>query len=369
MGMREKARPAKAALAKFIFMPSGEQMAQSTEIAILILAAGRGTRMKSEKPKVLHHLMGRPLVEHVIKAALHLGPERLVLVTGYGADEVESCVSAFLEERAAQGGSPVPRLLFVRQAEQLGTGHAVAQTMGGLADFSGRLLIMSGDVPLISPSTLDCFVEAHQNLGAKLSVLTASLEDPAAYGRVIRDEKGWLERIVEYRDASEEQRRVKEINTGLYLADSASLFQSIENLSPKNDQKEYYLTDVAADFRRRGLLAAAVEINNDCAFELRGINDRYELAQAQGYLRQRINEAWMRAGVTMMDPGSIYIESQARLAADVTLWPGVVLTGPCVISSGAEIGPYCRLHNCVVPAGMKVPAHQSRDNYDFEEDL
>lgn len=344
-------------------------MAQPTEIAVLILAAGRGTRMKSEKPKVLHPLMGRPLVEHVINAALHLEPERLVLVTGYGAEEVESSVSAFLEERAAQGGNPAPRTFFVRQAEQLGTGHAVAQTVDCLGGFSGRLLIMAGDVPLISPATLGYFVEAHQNLGADLSVLTTGLEDPKAYGRVIRDEKGWLERIVECRDASEEERRVKEINTGLYLADSASLFQSIENLSPKNDQKEYYLTDVAADFRRRGLLAAAVKINNDCAFELRGINDRYELSQAQGYLRQRINEAWMMAGVTMMDPASVYIESQARLAADVTLWPGVILTGACVISAGAEIGPYCRLHNCLVPAGMKVPAHQSRDNHDFGEGL
>lgn len=339
-----------------------------SKTAVLILAAGRGTRMKSEKPKVLHPLMGRPLIEHVVNAALYLEPERLVVVTGFGAEEVERSLSAFIEELAEKRPGRPAALSFVRQAEQRGTGHAVAMAKETLADFSGRLLIMSGDVPLISPNTLDGFVKAHQSLGADLSVLTVDLDDPAAYGRIIRDEAGWLERIVEFRDASEEERLVSEINSGLYVADSANLFRSIETLSPENDQKEYYLTDVVADFRKRGLKAAAVEIPANYAFEVQGVNDRSELARLQDFLRLRINDSWMRAGVTMMDQASVYIESQVKLAADVTLWPGVILTGHSHVGPGAEIGPYCSLHNCFVPAGMKVPGHQGWSDHDFSAD-
>ena len=324
--------------------------------AVLIMAAGRGTRMKSETPKVLHKLMGRPLLEHVLNAALYLDPAKVVVVTGYKAAEVENDVICFMEERGRQ--KPAPKPVFAHQAEQLGTGHAVAMAKEALADFKGPLMIMSGDVPLISPNTLDSFLKAHQALEADLSVLTVRLSDPAAYGRIIRDESGWLEKIVENRDADEEERQIREINSGLYLAEAAKLFESIDRLSPDNDQKEYYLTDVVADFRFRGLKAAAVEIPSALAYEVGGINDRYELAEAQAFLKDRLNEAWMRAGVTMLDPLSTYIEASVKLEPDVTLWPGVILTGSCRIARGAEIGPYCRLHNCQVAAGTKVSSHQ-----------
>ena len=340
---------------------------QSTDTAVLILAAGRGTRMKSEKPKVLHPLMGRPLIEHVINACLYLEPERLVVVTGFKAEDVELGVSAFIEELSGKRRPPKPG--FARQAEQLGTGHAVSMAREALADFSGQLIIMSGDVPLISPNTLDGFLKAHLNLKADLSVLTVALEEPAAYGRVIRDEAGWLERIVEYRDASDAERNINEINSGLYIADSKALFQSIENLKADNAQQEYYLTDVVADFRSRGLSAAAVEIPANYAFEVQGINDRFELAQVQDFLRSRINESWMRAGVTMLDQNSVYIEGKVRLAADVTLWPGVILTGRTNIGAGAEVGPYCRLHDCLVPAGHSVPGYQNFIERDFSLDV
>ena len=324
--------------------------------AVLILAAGRGTRMKSEIPKVLHKLMGRPLIEHVLNAALYLGPARVVLVTGYGAEAVEADVAAFMAElRQKRGAEAVPEPVFARQAEQLGTGHAVSMAREALADFPGPLVIMSGDVPLISPNTLDGFLKGHQALEADLSVLTVTLRDPGAYGRVIRDEGGWLERIVEFRDADDWQRAVREINSGLYVVEAGELFDSIARLSPANDQKEYYLTDVAADFRARGLRAAAVEIPESAAFEVAGINDRYELAEAQAVLKDRINEAWLRAGVTMLDPLSTYIESSVRLTPDVILWPGVILTGRTTVGTGAEIGPYSHLHNCRVEAGDKIP--------------
>jgi len=335
------------------------------EPAVLVLAAGRGARMKSETPKVLHQLMGRTLLEHVLNAALYLGPARLVLVTGFGAEAVEARAAEFLAAPRPDGfAAPAP--VFVRQAEQLGTGHAVAQARAALADFQGPVLIMAGDVPLVSPNTLEGLLRAHQALEAHLSVLTVSLADPGAYGRVIRDEAGWLARIVEYRDADEDERGILEINSGLYAAQAGPLFEALDGLTADNDQREYYLTDVAADFRRRGLKAAAVEIPAASAYEVLGINDRLELAEAQAILRDRINEAWLRAGVTLLDPPSTLIEASVRLSRDVRLWPGVILTGRTTVGGGAEIGPYCHLDNCRVAAGVKVPGHQACAGRDFD---
>jgi bifunctional UDP-N-acetylglucosamine pyrophosphorylase/glucosamine-1-phosphate N-acetyltransferase len=315
--------------------------------------------MKSGKAKVLHRLLGRPLVEHVLNAALYLKPEKLVLVTGFQAEEVEADVSAFLQDlREKRGPEAVPEPLFARQTEQLGTGHAVAMARDHLRGFRGPLFIAYGDMPLVSPNTLDGFLKAHQALRADLSALTVRLDDPAAYGRIIRDEQGWLKRIVEYRDADEAERLVREINSGLYWVDAARLYEAVERLRPDNDQDEYYLTDVVADFRARGLSAAAVEIPESLAHEVRGINDRYELAEAQAILRDRLNAAWMRAGVTLMDPLSTLIEASVRLSPDVTLWPGVILTGRCQIGPGAEIGPFCHLNNCTVAAGAKIKGQQ-----------
>ncbi|UQZ89123.1 hypothetical protein C4J81_07895 [Deltaproteobacteria bacterium Smac51] len=334
-------------------------MNESPAPAVLILAAGRGTRMFSEKPKVLHQLMGRPLVAHVINAARYLAPAKLVVVTGFGAEEVEREVSDFMDAARRPEGEAALNPVFVRQTEQLGTGHAVAMAKDVLKDFPGPILIMAGDVPLISPNTLDGFLKAHQALRADLSVLTVEMEDPAAYGRIIRDEANWLESIVEFRDATDEQRQIREINSGLYLAEAAKLFESIDRLSPDNEQKEYYLTDVVSDFRTRGLTAAAIEIPEAFAYEVQGINNRYELAGAQAILKDRINEAWMRAGVTMLGPISTFIECTVRLAKDVTLWPSVILTGHTTVGEGAEIGPFCHLHDCRVEAGAKVDGQQS----------
>ena len=339
-------------------------MAEIENPAVLVLAAGRGVRMKSETPKVLHQLMGRPLLEHVLNAALYLNPARLVLVTGFGAEAVEDRAAEFLAAPRPDGFSP-PAPVFVRQARQLGTGHAVAQAREALSDFKGPVLIMAGDVPLISPNTLDGFLRAHQALGAQLSVLTVSLADPGSYGRVLRDAAGWLARIVEYRDAGETERLIREINSGLYVAEAAPLFESLAELKADNDQGEYYLTDVAADFRRRGLMAAAVEIPASNFFEVLGINDRGELAEAQAILRDRINEAWLRSGVTLLDPPSTLIEASVRLGRDVRLWPGVILTGRTIVGEGAEIGPYSHLDNCRVAAGAKVPGHQTWAGKEF----
>ncbi|MDR1872194.1 MAG: NTP transferase domain-containing protein [Deltaproteobacteria bacterium] len=312
----------------------------SPTVAVVILAAGQGKRLKSAKPKVLHELMGRTLLDHVLHAVSFLKPERTVVVTGVGAEVVESSV----KKR--------PGLIFARQTEQLGTGHAVAAASSALADFSGPVFILPGDVPMISPQTLLDFLAAHKALKADLSCLTVCPDDPAAYGRIIRDEAGWLSRIVEARDATEEELAIGEINTGLYIVDAKKLFTALADLKPNNVQGEYYLTDAVAGIRGKGYKTAAV-LSPD-PDEAQGINDRLDLARAQSIARARINAAWLTAGVTMADPSTTHIEASVRLSSDVTLGPGVVLTGATKIESGAVLGPYVCLHDCFVSGNLKL---------------
>jgi bifunctional UDP-N-acetylglucosamine pyrophosphorylase/glucosamine-1-phosphate N-acetyltransferase len=309
---------------------------------VVILAAGKGTRMRSDLPKVLHQVMGRPIIAHVLNAARYLEPARLIVVTGHGADLVEAAAAPF-------GAS------FARQDDPRGTGHAVQCAAPALDGHAGPVVILPGDVPLLSPQTLIDLMAAHRVLSARLSVLTVRVADPASYGRVVRDGKGWLERIVEARDASESELAINEINSGVYVASGPDLVESVFGLKPDNDQKEYYLTDVVADFRARGLLAAAVE--GPDPLEIQGVNDRLELSVAQSILRRRINESWLLSGVTMADPASTHIEASVRLARDVSLGPGVVLQGTTRIGQGATVGPYCCLRDVEVGPGVSLGAH------------
>ncbi|MDY6851588.1 MAG: NTP transferase domain-containing protein [Thermodesulfobacteriota bacterium] len=308
-------------------------------LAVLILAAGKGTRMKSDLVKVLHPLMGQPMLAHVVNSARYLKPDRTVLVVGRQAEEVKANIKG-------EG------LTFVLQEEQLGTGHAVAQAREALADFKGTVLILSGDVPLLSAQTMMDFLAAHRQSGAPLSVLTVELMDPAAYGRIIRDKNGYLLRIVEARDATAEELAVCEINTGIYAVDAGLLFDLVTNLGRDNDQKEYYLTDLVAMTRDRDMLVAAI-LSPDPE-EVLGINDRADLAEAIAILKVRTNYAWMLAGVTMIDPDTTYIETTVKLARDVTLWPNTLLLGRTSVGPGAAIGPNCQLMDAVVGAGATV---------------
>ena len=308
-------------------------------LAVLILAAGKGTRMKSNLVKVLHPLMGQTMLAHVVNSARYLEPERTVIVVGRQAEEVKANIKG-------EG------LTFVLQEKQLGTGHAVAQARGALADFKGTVLILSGDVPLLSPQTMMDFLAAHRQSGAPLSVLTVELMDPAVYGRIIRDKAGYLLRIVEARDAGAEELAVCEINTGIYAVDAGLLFDSVANLSRDNDQKEYYLTDLVAMTRDQDLLVAAI-LSPDPE-EVLGINDRTELAEAMAILQVRTNYAWMLAGVTMIDPNTTYIETTVKLAQDVTLWPNTFLLGQTSVGPETTIGPNCQLIDAVVGAGVTV---------------
>ncbi|MBW1709148.1 MAG: NTP transferase domain-containing protein [Deltaproteobacteria bacterium] len=244
-------------------------------LSVLVLAAGKGTRMKSDLAKVLHPMLGQPMLAHVLKAVRALKPERLVVVTGYQADRVEAVV----------GGKDI---IFVQQIEQLGTGHAVSVAREVLEDFSGTVLILYGDLPLLLPQTMTDFLEIHKKSEVPLSVLTVELEEPGAYGRIIRDGNGFLARIVEARDAAPEELSVKEINTGIYAVSGSVLFDLIGKLNQNNDQQEYYLTDIVGLARNQGLLAAAVMTSDPG--EVLGINDQAELARSIEVIKARIGE-------------------------------------------------------------------------------
>jgi len=295
--------------------------------------------MKSNLVKVLHPLMGQPLLAHVLNTARYLTPSQVVVVVGQQADLVEASFSG-------------DDLTFVRQEEQLGTGHAVAMAREVLAGFEGTVLILYGDVPLLSPQTAMDFLAAHRENRVPLSVLTVDLPDPGAYGRVIRDENGYLLRIVEARDATADELAVREINSGIYAADARFLFEAVSDLKADNDQKEYYLTDVVSKARDQNMLVSAVLCQDP--EEVLGINDRVQLAYATDYLRIRTNRAWMMAGVTMIDPQTVYIETAVKLAPDVTLWPGNCLKGKTTVDAGATIEPDCLIIDSVVGAGATI---------------
>ncbi|MDR1040435.1 MAG: NTP transferase domain-containing protein [Deltaproteobacteria bacterium] len=311
--------------------------------AAVVLAAGMGKRMKSRTPKVLHKVMGRALLAYVLNAVQYLSPGKVLVVVGHGAEEVERSL-----------GNP-PGVEYVIQAEQLGTGHAVWSARAALEGWKGPVVILPGDAPLVSPQTVLDFLAAHRALGAPLSVLTAELDDPASYGRVLRDSAGWLERIVEYRDADEATRAVREVNAGVYAADPEALFGALEAVRPANVQSEYYLTDVVGILRSRGELVSAV--TGPDPREIQGVNDRADLARCQETLKLRINEAWLRAGVTFHDPYSTYVEPSVRLERDCILGPGAVLSGQTRVGEGAVIGPYAVLTDVEVGPGAWVAPH------------
>jgi bifunctional UDP-N-acetylglucosamine pyrophosphorylase/glucosamine-1-phosphate N-acetyltransferase len=309
--------------------------------AVLVLAAGKGTRMKSGLIKVLHPLMGQPMLAHVINSARYLEPSRIVVVVGHQSEDV----------RSAFAGWDVD---FALQTEQLGTGHAVASAGEAFDGFSGTILILSGDVPLLSPQTMADFLAAHRQSNVPISVLTVALVNPGAYGRVIRDEDGYLWQIVEARDATPEELQVNEINSGIYAVDAELLFKYVNRLKPENDQKEYYLTDIVGEARKEGHLVAAILCPDPD--EVMGINDRAELAEAVELLKARTNQAWMRAGVTMIDPLSTYVETAVKLAPDVTIWPGACLLGRTMVGSGSVIGPNAYIKDAVIGTGVRVEA-------------
>jgi bifunctional UDP-N-acetylglucosamine pyrophosphorylase/glucosamine-1-phosphate N-acetyltransferase len=309
------------------------------DLAAIILAAGLGTRMRSERPKVLHELGGEPMLLRAMRAVGSLAPTPLCVVVGHQAREVEAIARTGFPDRA--------NLTFALQAEQRGTGHAARCGMTGIPhDFTGDILITYGDLPMLSPTTLQAFRAAHRATEAPLSFITVTLADPASYGRVVRDSLDEITAIVEARDATPAQRAITEINTGVYLVDAAFLREALEQLAPNNVQGEYYLTDIVGIARARGMRILGWRA--DDATEFAGVNSRQELATMEAEIRDQTNRALMAAGVTFIDPATAYIAPTAEIGADTVIGPNVQILGASKIGRGVRIEGTAWLSNVTI---------------------
>ena len=315
----------------------------------IVLAAGAGTRMKSDTPKVMHRIAGRTIIGHVLNEVNSLSPKDLRIVVGHGREVVEPHVKEI---------APSAKTVF--QAEQNGTGHAVQLALADLST-TGTVLILAGDTPLLRNETLAEFFEAHSKNKNHASVLTAELPDPSGYGRIVRDEDSEIVAIVEERDATEELKGINEINTGVYLFDIATLKESVKKLKNNNSQGELYLTDVIAEIKNGGGKTAAI-LSLDYT-ETLGINDRAQMAESAAIMRDRINDGHMRAGVTITDPTTTWIDVTVKIENDVTIHPGSWLIGKTSIAKNSVIGPRSTLKDVVV----KESAHIFESNVSESE--
>ncbi|GHE40901.1 bifunctional protein GlmU [Streptosporangium violaceochromogenes] len=309
--------------------------------AVIVLAAGEGTRMKSRTPKILHELCGRALVDHMLAAARGLRPGRLIVVVGHERERVRSHL-----ERTS------PEAQVVVQAEQRGTGHAVRVALETAGAVDGTVLVTYGDTPLLRTATLAALLERHAHDGNAVTVLTAEVPDPRGYGRIVRDTTGAVLEIVEEKDAGPEQRAIREMNSGVYAFDGLLLADAVKRVSTSNAQGEEYLTDVLSilrgDGHRVGAHVAADHV------EVEGVNDRVQLAFARRVLNSRLLEAHMRAGVTVIDPDSTWVDVDVTLEPDTVIHPGTQLHGRTAVAAGAEIGPASTLTDTIVGEGALV---------------
>ncbi len=307
---------------------------------MIVLAAGEGVRMKSATPKVLHSVAGRSLLGHVLHAASELNPREIRVVVGSHSEAVQ-----------AHLGEIAPTVEIIFQEKRGGTGHATALALAGKS-VSGTVLVLAGDTPMLTGGSLRQFLQIHRDGGFGASVLTAEHPDPSGYGRIVRDEMGEICCIVEERDATEEQREIYEINSGVYAFDGALLAGAIGKLKSSNAQSELYLTDVIEILRNEGASIAAAMV--DDYVEILGVNDRVQLAESAAYLRERINDSLMRGGVTIVDPATTWIDVTVAIESDVTIYPSSTLSGRTSVAQGASIGPRTTLINCIVKTGATV---------------
>jgi bifunctional UDP-N-acetylglucosamine pyrophosphorylase/glucosamine-1-phosphate N-acetyltransferase len=309
-----------------------------SKIHAVVLAAGQGTRMKSKLYKVLHPVCGKPMVQHVVDTLEAMRVEDVVVVVGHGADAV----------RATLGD----RVTYALQQEQLGTAHAVQQAVPFLQEKQGTTFILYGDVPLLSVETLTSLLQYHEEQQAAATVLTATLNDPTGYGRIIRSETGQVLRIVEHKDASEQERAIREINTGIYCFDNQKLLKALAQVTNDNAQGEYYVTDCVGILREAGEKIAAFEaVDPD---ETMGVNDRVQLSEAEAYMRKRIAVRHMRNGVTIIDPASTYIGADVTIGQDTVIYPGTHLRGKTSIGADCVIGPQADLTDVQVEDGVAI---------------
>ncbi len=298
----------------------------------VILAAGKGTRMKSKLYKVLHPVLGKPMVEHVVDQLDQIGVSRQIVIVGHGAEAVQDTLGTRVE--------------YAVQEEQLGTGHAVQMAEAELAGKSGATLVVCGDTPLLTAETLEALLAHHEAQQAKVTVLTAIADEATGYGRVVRGEDGNVTKVVEHKDASEAELAINEINTGTYVFDNELLFDALKQVGNNNAQGEYYLPDVISIAKEAGEVVAA---HTAPTFdETIGVNDRVALSQAEAIMHKRTNERLMREGVTFMDPASTYISPDVVIGSDTVIYPGTVILGKTTIGSECVIGPNSDIRNSVI---------------------
>jgi len=319
---------------------------------VLIMAAGLGTRMRSRRAKVLHELGGSALISHVLRAAESLDPENVFIIVGHQADEVEKTVRDDVGRRRARGQSTDAKLEFVLQAEQRGTGHAVLSARERLQDRSGPLVILGGDGPMLRPETLEKLVDSHISGRNDATILTVEMDEPASYGRVIRDENGDYAHVVEQRDCSPEQLAVREVNVSIYCFEIPSLLEALDHLTPDNAQGEYYVTDVPEIMKRSGK-KVGIMLHKD-AEEVLSMNDRVELADLERRMRQRKLRELMLSGITIIDPASTYIHQDVEIGQDTIIHPDVIIEGFSRIGSDCVIHSWTRLRDVEIGNGVTV---------------
>jgi len=318
----------------------------------IILAAGEGKRMKSALPKVLHLLGGVPMLLYPLNLLDRNHFQKTIVVIGHKAEQIEM----FLEGRPIQT---------VFQPQRLGTGDAVLRAWPLLKEFTGQVVILNGDTPLIQPVTLAALQETHLKEKATITFLTADVPNPKGYGRVIRAQDGAVSKIVEEKDATDEERKIREINSGTYIIESQFLFKALQKIVPENEQKEYYLTDTVKIAKDVGARVVAVKTH---AEEVFGINSRAELAQAEAILQKRIARHWMDAGVTLIDPSRIRIDAQVRIGVDTVIHPGVTLEGSTKVGQGCVLYP-CRIKNSHLETGVLIKDHSVIEEAIIESDV
>ena len=314
----------------------------SKDLSVVILAAGKGKRMKSEMPKVLHKVCGRPMIYYILKQILGLDPKNIFIVAGHKKELLKS----YLDREFAS-------VKTIEQDRQLGTGHAVKMVRDGAGDFGRNMLVLSGDSPLISRETLESLISLRDRENAAAVVLTSIVaDDPGGYGRIVKNKKGEVTRIVEEADASPSEKKIDEVNSSFYCFDTELLFENIDSIGVKNSQGEYYLTDMIETLIKKGhkiKTFTAADHN-----EIKGINDRVQLSEAEKVIRRSINKRLMESGVTIVDPDTTYIEDTVQIASDTVIEPSCFLRGGTVIGKNCTIGPFSQLTDTIVGQGSVI---------------
>jgi bifunctional UDP-N-acetylglucosamine pyrophosphorylase/glucosamine-1-phosphate N-acetyltransferase len=313
-----------------------------TDVHIVVLAAGKGTRMKSARPKVLHHVAGAPMMEYVLSAAGELSPRSITVVVGHQAEEMKLALAGRTD------------LTFVVQEPQLGTAHALLTTERALEGATGTLILLSGDVPLLTTGTLEKLIARHTTTGAAATVVTAVVDEPYGYGRIVRIEDR-VERIVEEKDATPDERTIQEINSGIYAFSLDGLFDAVRGIAAENAQREYYLPDLIAIYRQRGHEVETVTVTDPD--EIRGINSRAELAAVSRIVRDAKTAALMASGVTIEDPATTFVDRDVQIGMDTIIHPGVSIEGTSVIGERCEIHSGTRIVDSRLAEGVKILSH------------